>query len=78
MCSLHYTDAMSNVITMPAWMPNIPSVPASTLNEASIKGSSMQEVQTASGQPMMSPEALRAMLERNMGQPLIRVNLGDK
>lgn len=63
---------------MPAWMPNMPSAPASTLNEASIKGSSKLEVQTGSAQPMMPYDELWAMIERNMGQPLTPVNLGDK
>lgn len=69
---------MSTVVTLPAWMPNLPSAPASNSSEAFIKGSSKPEAQTGSGQPMMPYDELWAMIERNMGQPLTRVNLGDK
>lgn len=69
---------MSAVTNVPAWMPTLPPDPPTSLNVTSEAGSLKEEAQTGYGQPMMSPEALRAMLERNMGHPLIPVNLGDK
>jgi hypothetical protein len=75
---VEYLVAMLAVATLPAWMPSVPSVPANLISEASINGSSEVEAQTASGQPMMSYDELWGMIERNMGQPLTRVNLGDK
>ena len=53
---------------MAAWTP-----PAQ-LNAASTKPSSLPEQTIGFKQPVMSPEALREMLERNMGQSLSPVN----
>ena len=65
---------MSAVATMPTWSPPIHL----KSSEASTQGSSLPMQMTGSGPHTMSPEELRAMLEKNRGEKLVPVTDWNK
>ena len=68
---------MPAIATMPAWTP--PLQPQETLDRRIIsRDSSPAVAMTVSEEPGMDYEELWAMVEKNMGQPLIRTDLDGR